>query len=482
MRLLKLFFITIIIAAFSAVGLTSSQFDKFLGKDWYGVYMQGKKFGYCSIELLKDDSARWIMNTELTFSFMMNQTQAEISYFETRTYEGEDPELTYNKFINTNDAGDIIVEGIVKDGKYNVVIDIAGQKSTKAFPLPVEKLSDVLKVEILAAERKLKNGNKYEIYSFDAEPPLTDRFKHLLTVQDRKQLVLNGAPTDVFIVLDSIPAIGIKYSITVDINGNILEEGIAQIGLVMKLEPEELAKRLDSGFDLLKNNIIPAKNGPDNPRDIDSAVYIVSGYNISSIPDSDWLTIKPFSPDSAEIIVKRKAQDQSEQKIPVADEGFDIYLKPEPLIQSDNRAVIKLADEIIGDESNALKAAELINDWVFKNIKKEFSPDISNALQTLNAGRGDCGEHAALAVALLRAAGIPSRIAAGIAYWPDSEGFAFHAWTEVYAGRWIQMDPTWGETFADATHIMLARGGLKNQIGPVVNALVGLKIQFVSYK
>ncbi|HHI02359.1 MAG TPA: transglutaminase domain-containing protein [candidate division Zixibacteria bacterium] len=390
--------------------------------------------------------------------------------------------MTYSKFINSNDAIDIIVEGMAKDGKYSVVVDVAGQKSTKVFPLPVEKLSDVLKVEIMATEGKLKSGNKYEIYSFDAEPPMTDRFKHILTVHDQKQLVFNGVPTEVFIVRDSIPAIGIESLINVDINGNILEESVEQMDMVMKLEPEDLAKKLDTGFDLLANNIIPAKNGPDNPRDIDSAVYIISSYDIASIPDSDWLTIKSFSPDSAEITVKRITYNQVDQEIPIDDKEFNIYMMPEPLIQSDNQAITELADKIIGDESNALKAAQLINDWVFKNIKKEFSPDISNALQTLNTGRGDCGEHAALAVALLRASGIPSRIAAGIAYWPDGEGFAFHAWTEVYIGLWIQMDPTWGDTFADATHIMLARGGLKNQIGPVINALVSLEIQFVSYK
>jgi len=111
-KLIKLFSIIVIIAGYAVTGLASNQFDKFLGKDWYGVYMQGKKIGCCSIELKKDGSARWIMNTELTLSFMMNNTQAEMSSFETRTYEGEDPELTYSKFINSNDAIDIIVEGM----------------------------------------------------------------------------------------------------------------------------------------------------------------------------------------------------------------------------------------------------------------------------------------------------------------------------------------------------------------------------------
>src|SRR5262249_24996909 len=31
--------------------------------------------------------------------------------------------------------------------------------------------------------------------------------------------------------------------------------------------------------------------------------------------------------------------------------------------------------------------------------------------------------------------------------------FGGHAWVEVYAGQWIEMDPTWGTNFVDATHL-----------------------------
>jgi transglutaminase/protease-like cytokinesis protein 3 len=70
---------------------------------------------------------------------------------------------------------------------------------------------------------------------------------------------------------------------------------------------------------------------------------------------------------------------------------------------------------------------------------------------------GFCQSYALLFVALARAAGIAARQAGGWV-WAGSRagGFAAHAWAEVdLDGRWQAVDPTWGQTVADATHIDL---------------------------
>ena len=71
---------------------------------------------------------------------------------------------------------------------------------------------------------------------------------------------------------------------------------------------------------------------------------------------------------------------------------------------------------------------------------------------------------------LARAAGIPSRIAAGIVFSDRAGpigGFYYHAWPEVQLGgpsEWIPVDPTFGQFPADATHIKLAEGDLDQQV------------------
>ena len=75
--------------------------------------------------------------------------------------------------------------------------------------------------------------------------------------------------------------------------------------------------------------------------------------------------------------------------------------------------------------------------------------------------RGDCTEFANLYTTLARAAGLPARTRIGLAYRaPDARGgngeFALHAWNEVAVdGVWRGVDPTWGQTRLDATHLPL---------------------------
>src|SRR5687767_15407920 len=50
-----------------------------------------------------------------------------------------------------------------------------------------------------------------------------------------------------------------------------------------------------------------------------------------------------------------------------------------------------------------------------------------------------------------RAAGVPARAAAGLAHLGGK--FYYHAWPEVFVGKWIAVDPTFGQFPADAAHL-----------------------------
>ena len=72
-------------------------------------------------------------------------------------------------------------------------------------------------------------------------------------------------------------------------------------------------------------------------------------------------------------------------------------------------------------------------------------------------GSGVCQDFAHLALAVLRAAGIPARYVSGYLY-PDTEGLIgethageSHAWIEAWIGDWQPFDPTSGPRSASAT-------------------------------
>ena len=139
--------------------------------------------------------------------------------------------------------------------------------------------------------------------------------------------------------------------------------------------------------------------------------------------------------------------------------AHESYLSPSYLIQSEDELIKSQAREIIEDERDPAKAAETINSWVFKNLKKEGTVSLPNALDVLKTKKGDCNEHAALFAALARAAGIPTKLVMGTIYIDGR--FYYHAWNEVYLGRWVAVDSTYGQLPADATHIKLIEGDIK---------------------
>lgn len=131
------------------------------------------------------------------------------------------------------------------------------------------------------------------------------------------------------------------------------------------------------------------------------------------------------------------------------------------LAQSDSPAIRSQAAAIVGDETDPWRKALLIHAWVYRTIDKVPVPSVPSALAVLATKRGDCNEHTVLFTALARAAGVPARMAIGIVWSEEGKAFFYHAWPEVWVGRWVWMDPTLGEKVADATHIKLVSGGIE---------------------
>jgi Transglutaminase-like superfamily len=146
--------------------------------------------------------------------------------------------------------------------------------------------------------------------------------------------------------------------------------------------------------------------------------------------------------------------------LPLADLPAEVAsaLAPTPTSQSDDRDIVAHARQIVGKRTDAREAAVAIVGWVHRNLgKKDGTRGAATAVETLTAGFGDCTEHAALTVALLRAAGLPARNAGGIVLVPGFFGSdaGYHAWVEVWLGEWVVMDPALGPTRVGPHYILL---------------------------
>lgn len=151
-------------------------------------------------------------------------------------------------------------------------------------------------------------------------------------------------------------------------------------------------------------------------------------------------------------------------------------LEATPLIQATDPRIVRLAREIAGGESDPATVARRLNEWVYGELEKDVTLSIPSALQVLEAREGDCNEHTVLYVALARALGLPARTAAGLVQ--VGGRFYYHAWPEVWLGRWVAADPTLGQFPADASHLRFLVGSLARQV-ELVRLIGRLRLEVV---
>ena len=137
------------------------------------------------------------------------------------------------------------------------------------------------------------------------------------------------------------------------------------------------------------------------------------------------------------------------------------WLGPSVYIESDHPSIVAKSAELTKGAKTRWDAVQAIGLWVYKEIAYTIA-DTPSARLALDKRKGDCGPHATLTVAMLRARGIPARLVGGLVYTPTFGGsFGQHAWVEVHMGNagWIAIDPTTGEfRQLSATHVKLFEG------------------------
>ncbi len=155
-------------------------------------------------------------------------------------------------------------------------------------------------------------------------------------------------------------------------------------------------------------------------------------------------------------VLPRHSEPKTSLPLPITGTEFAQYLQSNKEIRADDKTVIGKAREIAGEERDAWKVARKLAAWTYTNIKWKRVDD-ATAAETLATLEADCLEFSQLYVAMARSLGLPARMVSGLAF--SGANFGGHAWVEVYVGDWIELDPTWGTDFVDATHIRNTASG-----------------------
>jgi len=129
---------------------------------------------------------------------------------------------------------------------------------------------------------------------------------------------------------------------------------------------------------------------------------------------------------------------------------YTLYTRSERFIEATHPRIAEIADQVAGEETNPYLLARRFYDYVIDSANYQLLGEGLLGAQTLaSTGQGECGDYAALFVALCRTKGIPARPVVG--YWAISGIEQTHVWAEFYleALGWVPVDPTIGQDQPD---------------------------------
>jgi len=271
-------------------------------------------------------------------------------------------------------------------------------------------------------------------------------------VESVEDQVLAGVPTRVATLAHLDEDDDNPTTTRVAAGGVVLEVSLGA-GVVLRLEEKELAQQGLEAFNVVTERI-PVNRPLGEPGTVGELTLIVGaapGLVLPSLPNQT-VTRRPDG--RFDVVVRTtpgaEVTEQERADSLMATDKFD----------ADNSALAALAAELTAGASSAREKVARLVGWVHENIAGSLATNLDAASQVLDRRVGDCTEHSLLFIALARAAGIPARQVSGVLYAGDAFlGFGWHRWAQVELdGRWVSVDPTWGEPVADAARLTLDLG------------------------
>ena len=431
---------------------------------WYNLTLMNTKIGYIYISNEKteyegEEVDRNKINTVISLKGLGSDVTIERTHVE---YIGTD--LIPRHFLFTsNESGLKQVEGRIIDGVAHIKTTLNGETTESEVPVPPDTISEYTGVESLF-QQGLKIGDKrnFHVFSLDLLKPV----KTEIEVKAQDTLTYQSEEKQVYVLRQTMDMMnGITAKVWLDTDGVSYRTQTPMMGFSMvttKTDKEAALGDTEEVDIVLKTRILPSGKHPTrNARNFEADVKLTSGSIADTIMSNSRQKLEVNSKQAGRLSIQVPtvaAEDCPD--LPVQDaEGK--FLGASAYIQTDAPAIRAKTEEILDGEINSWRAAEKLCQWVHTAItEKKMSGGFGSSLTALESLSGDCTEHTVLFIALARAAGIPARICSGITFAKDA--FYYHFWPEVYVGKWIQMDPTLGQTIADANHIQLGGGTMES--------------------
>jgi hypothetical protein len=459
---------------FSILGLYNTfGVEKNTKERWMGLYSGKDRIGYSRTKIVTDNGDREAseqMKLKMTVLGKEQEVDTNAKYL----LHGFD--LKGFEFFMKAGSVDLKVTGVRHGDKLKMKITSISGNTELNIPIDQEPVVNPVLYDWLISKNP-EIGKSYEVLLFDPTAVLTGsdlgNLKAILTVEAEDEVSVPSGTYKTYRV--KMNYLGSDETAWITPNGEVVKE-VSPLGIVsLKENREDLVTENISSLDIVDKTAISSNLKIENPRDLELLRLRIGGIDSTEgldLTDNYRQSIK----DGLLEVRVGSLSDINTYEIPYTGKKLKAYTQESSLIQSTNDAIVKQARAILGDEKNSLQAARKINDWVYKNLEKTPTISLPNALDVLESRKGDCNEHAVLFTALARAAGIPTKLVLGLVFLDGK--FYYHAWNEVFVGKWIAVDPTFGQLPADASHVKFVEGNL-NKSSEILRLVGKIKLDVV---
>lgn len=419
------------------------------------AFVQGRKIGemVCDREPLPNGGFRITIHSMLVFKIADdNPAVRTVDGIQVQDFTG-DLVMTKSSDITKEKGAEERVDLSLVDRSLQVVIDKPSHHDEKKLPVPGNWSTETavfyqLRARAMAGE-KLPISQRY--MEFDDDD--VDFTPHTFTLLEKTRFKTKEGELDAWKAEQRNEKDGDTAKTVYDDEGMPLHYELG----VLVVAP----KGVDGGkpAEMAQLNPYLSVDGVVNPKDetvmVELTVQGDAADPTALFLDGPYQKVERKGDLYTLTLLRVNAKGATAPKLPLKDapESITKFLKPTSTSQSNDPKIVEKAKSIVGAEQDSRAAATALVQWVFKNLgKADGVRGTASAVETLNAGRGDCTEHAALTVALARAAGIPARNVTGIVLVPGKKTEAgYHAWPEFWLGEWVVLDPALG-TFDVGPH------------------------------
>ena len=431
---------------------------------WMNIFQDKRKIGFSHTRFDTDTTGYRLIEKV----HMRINTMGMIQNISLNTESRLNPDFTLQELNFKISSGrfQFSVQGEVDGNSLHVTTESAGARRNLVIPVK-HKLYLMSGIIDALAATDLQAGDKYAFKIFD--PASMGQVEVVADVIGPERIEVNG--TDQTVTKIALNFKGVSQLAWIGNDGDIIKEkgllGISMIKTDRKDALEGLA--IESSRDLTTFASV-ASNIPLQQVDTREVLRV----KIEGIPFDNLQLHGGRQTFKGQVLtVHKEVLSNLAPELNIEDLTAlqKIFLKSGPFVQSDHQKIKDLVQEILKDRPQAdpLTRAEMLLNWVNTHIEKRPVLSLPDALSTLENRVGDCNEHAVLLAAMGRAAGIPTRIEAGLVYLKDR--FYYHAWNLMYLGRWITVDPVFGQLPADVSHLRFVTGSPERQMD--IMAVIG---------